>query len=83
MNSDPNLEKDLFAEALELPPDQREVFLKGACRNDDQLRRRVEDLLRVHGDATRILAESREDSATKTAGVTTPNSIQQDNFPPE
>jgi WD40 repeat protein/tRNA A-37 threonylcarbamoyl transferase component Bud32 len=55
MNQDPNIEKDLFTEALELPPDQREIFLKGACRSDEQLRQRVEDLLQVHGDATHIL----------------------------
>ena len=59
MNQDPNIEKDLFVEALELPPDQREVFLKGACRSDEQLRQRVEDLLRVHGDATRIPARTQ------------------------
>ncbi|GEM_PF-2376228 len=41
MNPKPNVEKDLFAEALELPPDQREVFLKGTCRGDEPVRRRV------------------------------------------
>jgi eukaryotic-like serine/threonine-protein kinase len=55
MDQSPNIEKDLFAEALELPADQREGFLKGACRSDEQLRQRVEDLLRVHGGANRIL----------------------------
>ena len=60
MNQNPNIEKDIFAEALELPPDQREVFLKGACRSDEQLRQRVEDLLRVHEDAGRILATEAE-----------------------
>jgi hypothetical protein len=60
MNQNPNIEKDIFAEALELPPDQREGFLKGACRNDDQLRQRVEDLLRVHGDASGILETEDE-----------------------
>ena len=60
MNPDPNIEKDIFAEALELPPEQREVFLKGACRSDEQLRQRVEDLLRAHGEASRILATQAE-----------------------
>src|SRR5262245_13544433 len=60
MNPDPNIEKDLFAEALELPPDQRAGFLKGACRGNDQLRQRVEDLLRVHGDASGILETEHE-----------------------
>ncbi|MBI2949315.1 MAG: serine/threonine protein kinase, partial [Verrucomicrobia bacterium] len=60
MNPDPNLEKDLFAEALEIPPDQRAGFLKDACRSDEPLRQRVEDLLRVHGEASRILAANAE-----------------------
>jgi len=60
MNPDPNIEKDLFAEALELPPDQREGFLRGACRSDEQLRQRVEDLLRVHGGASGILKTEDE-----------------------
>jgi WD40 repeat protein len=60
MNQDSNIEKDLFAEALELPPDQREGFLKGACRSDEQLRQRVEDLLRMHGEASGILETEAE-----------------------
>jgi serine/threonine protein kinase len=60
MNQDSNIEKDLFSEALELPPDQREVFLKGACRGDEQLRQRVEELLRVHGNSSRILKTGAE-----------------------
>jgi eukaryotic-like serine/threonine-protein kinase len=55
MNAEPNTEKELFAEALELPADQREGFLKGACRGDDPLRQRIEELLRVHGEAAGIL----------------------------
>ena len=58
MNQDPNIEKDIFAEALELPPDQREVFLKGACRSDEQLRQRVEDLLRVHEAYLRLIGQA-------------------------
>jgi hypothetical protein len=60
MNQDPNIEKDLFAEALELPPDQREGFLKDACRSDEQLRQCVEDLLRIHGGASGILETEPE-----------------------
>ena len=63
MNPNPNVEKDLFAEAPELPPDQREVFLKGTSRNDEPLHQRVEDLLRVHGvtfspDGRRLISAS-------------------------
>src|SRR6185295_15554645 len=64
VNQDSNIEKDLFAEALDLPPDQREGYLKGACRSDEQLRLRVEDLLRVHGDASRVLQTKGELRAT-------------------
>ncbi len=60
MNSDPNIEKDLFAEALELPAEQREGFLKGACRADEQLRQRVEDLFQAHGHASGILQTGDE-----------------------
>lgn len=71
MNEDPNIEKELFAEALELPADQREGFLKGACRGDEGLRQRVEELLRVHGDATGILAtEDNVFTLPSTAPVT-------------
>ncbi|HYG63748.1 MAG TPA: serine/threonine-protein kinase, partial [Thermoanaerobaculia bacterium] len=35
----------LFAEALELPPDERQGFLAAACAGDDELRSEVESLL--------------------------------------
>jgi len=72
MNPNPNVEKDLFAEALELPFEQREVFLKGACRSDEQLRRRVEDLLRVHGDASGILRTTDHSPAVSETALVTP-----------
>jgi hypothetical protein len=41
----------LFAAALELPVDQRSAFLDRACAGDAALRRQVEALLQLHGDA--------------------------------
>jgi eukaryotic-like serine/threonine-protein kinase len=52
--------KDVLGEALELPAERREVFLASACAGDEDLRRRVDDLIDAeaqswtladHGDA--------------------------------
>ena len=51
MNDPPNPEVAVFAAALELPPDQRGGFLDHACRGNDELRRQVEALLRLHDEA--------------------------------
>jgi serine/threonine protein kinase/dipeptidyl aminopeptidase/acylaminoacyl peptidase len=37
--------KDIFNSALDLDPSEREVYLAEACAGDDDLRRKVEDLL--------------------------------------
>ncbi|HSL17303.1 MAG TPA: serine/threonine-protein kinase [Methylomirabilota bacterium] len=42
----------LLAEALERPGAERSEFLDRACGNDADLRREVEELLAVHGDAS-------------------------------
>lgn len=39
---------ELFALALERPPSDREAFLSETCRDDTELRREVEELLRSH-----------------------------------
>lgn len=36
MNSDPNLEKLLFNEALEFPEAERATYFKGACRGPSE-----------------------------------------------
>ena len=41
-------EQEIFASALEQEPDRRAAFLDEACRDDVQLRKRVEDLLRIN-----------------------------------
>src|SRR5262249_564893 len=38
---------EMLDAVLELPPDARESYLEAACRDDDDLRRRVEDLVRA------------------------------------
>ena len=43
--SEENREKDLFLEALELAPQERESFLDGVCAGDASLKTRVLDLL--------------------------------------
>src|SRR5262245_4237045 len=40
--------KEILADAVEMPPQQRAVFLDRACAADSALRRQVDDLLRAH-----------------------------------
>jgi eukaryotic-like serine/threonine-protein kinase len=55
MNTEPNQEKALFNEALELPEAERAAYLKGACRGDNQLLARVERLLAVQERSEALL----------------------------
>src|SRR5438876_6403471 len=41
----------LFEQALEVPAEKREEFLKSACNGDDELRREAESLLSSHAQA--------------------------------
>src|SRR5262245_21829074 len=52
MNAHGPSAKDLFLAALRLPPDDWPAFLAEHCDPDPDLRRRVEDLLRAHREAT-------------------------------
>lgn len=45
----------LFTEALGLPEDQREAFLKNACGDDEELRRAAEELLAQDGELDSFL----------------------------
>ena len=42
-------EVELFTEAINLPTEERISFLDQACAGDQNLRRRIEKLLRDHG----------------------------------
>src|SRR5262245_37104160 len=55
--TDPNKEKELFNAALEQPTGQRASFLRGACHGDDELLRRVEELLQAFEGSSKILAD--------------------------
>jgi eukaryotic-like serine/threonine-protein kinase len=48
MSEDPNQAMVIFTEALQYPAAERGAFLDRACGGDDELRRRVEALLRAH-----------------------------------
>ena len=47
--------RELFVGALEKPPAERAAFLDAACGGDQELRRRVEDLLREHQEVGSFL----------------------------
>ncbi len=48
--------KELFAKAVELPPNQRETFVRDACIGDDELERELNSLLSA-SDSTRNVIE--------------------------
>ncbi len=43
-------EAEIFGAAIELPPEERSVYLDRVCGNDTELRARVEELLKLSGD---------------------------------
>src|SRR5438270_972312 len=47
--------KEIFLDAIDLPPDRQEQFVRGACDGNDALRARVEGLLRVHRSRPGVL----------------------------
>jgi WD40 repeat protein len=55
MNAASQKAKEVFVAALKLAPDQWDAYLAEACRGDDDLRRRVMDLLRAHAEAGSFL----------------------------
>ena len=48
MNGDADREVAVFTEAVKLPPEQRDSFLRMRCGRDEKLRSKVEALLRAH-----------------------------------
>ena len=62
-------EETLFAEAIELPPEDRGTFLDEKCGDDSELRERIEVLLRSHDTADSFLANSAEEEFDATLDV--------------
>src|SRR4051812_8369826 len=62
MSDSPHLDVEVFTEALQLPADQRVVYLMRACGNDGELRQRVEALLQAHGLIGDFLEQSPQQS---------------------
>ena len=50
MDSEPTDIKSIFVEALEMAVDERPAFLDRVCGNNDSLRRKVEEFLRLNED---------------------------------
>src|SRR5579884_3255683 len=56
--------KTIFTEALERPPEQRDLFLATACGDDHELRSEVESLLAVHDPSETLTPTPAVQSAT-------------------
>src|SRR5438552_4111690 len=65
MNDSPNRDVAVFAEALQLPAEQRAAFLANACIGDRELRQRVEALLRSYEEVGDFLEDSPHTTGTK------------------
>ncbi len=57
-------EQNIFTDALECQLSERSAFLDGVCGTNQELRQRVEKLLRLHVDAGSFLESPAEDSST-------------------
>jgi len=58
--------EQIFSEACEMPPAEREAYLKGACGNDLALRSKVEALLEADAEAGSFLASATDDDDPNT-----------------
>ena len=57
MPDDADREVAVFTEAVKLPVEDRDEFLEKACDGDDDLRRKVESLLKAHDRVGHFLEE--------------------------
>jgi len=57
MKADPCREVVVFTEALRVPVQERAAFLEGACAGDENLRHKVEALLKAHDRVGNFLEE--------------------------
>jgi len=57
MKDDPSRDVVVFTEALTVPHQERDAFLERACVGDENLRHKVEALLRAHDRLEKFLDE--------------------------
>jgi len=57
MKGDPGREVVVFTEALKVPVQERAAFLDRACAGDENLRHKVEALLKAHDRLGKFLEE--------------------------
>jgi hypothetical protein len=57
MKDEASREVVVFTEALEIPLRERDLFLEHACAGDENLRHKVEALLRAHDRLEKFLDE--------------------------
>ena len=69
----PERVKEVFHQAMGLPPEERATFLDSACGAKSPLRRRVEQLLDSGEDSGPFLDSP---TVTSSAGSSTPNSVR-------
>ena len=63
MNDDESRELTVFTEAIKVPIQDRATFLDIACADDDELREKVEALLRAHDRIGNFLEEPPTDES--------------------
>ena len=71
--------KEIFSDACELPPDQRQALLDLRCGSDAPFRKAVEELLAAHDAAGRFLADPGASAArlgARTAGPSGAESVE-------
>ena len=73
MPIDPNLVRDFFLSAAELPPADREHYLADRCGSDAELRAAVERLLAAHEEPARILEPGSAVEAQRPLATTHPS----------
>jgi hypothetical protein len=57
MRSEPDREIAIFTEALKIAPRERDAFLERSCAGDEELRRKVDALLKAHGRLGNFMEE--------------------------
>src|SRR5580658_8523399 len=58
MSAEANRTLDIFTEASNLPKGERAAYLQRACAGDEELRGKVEALLRAHDEPSNFLEQS-------------------------